>query len=243
MCILLAWLKRRVRVPPSAAGLPPRPRERPTSHHTASLRSNIVHFRGVDSSIVLILGGGIPRPIEDFPESLSQAILAGILLVGRLGVTFSKVMLFYSTFLGSPLWAWEFHPLQLSFWSSQALWYPESYFTCFRKAFGKSTSQCYILRAATSAESQEEPARLGVSAREMCTLRPRQNGYLAQRVPSICLASSFRMCLHCEVLKPWASLCLGGNRLGGTPRFPNSPRIWCAEHAWTVLFLNGNIRC
>ena len=30
--------------------------------------------------------GGIPRPIGDFPESLSQAILVGIILVGRLGV-------------------------------------------------------------------------------------------------------------------------------------------------------------
>ena len=29
---------------------------------------------------------GIPRPIRDFPESLSQAILVGIMLVGRLGV-------------------------------------------------------------------------------------------------------------------------------------------------------------
>ena len=27
------------------------------------------------------------------------------------------------------------------------------------------------------------------------------NGYLAQRVPSLFLAHSFRMCLHCEVLK------------------------------------------
>ena len=30
--------------------------------------------------------GGIPRPIGYFPESLSQAILVGIMLVGRLGV-------------------------------------------------------------------------------------------------------------------------------------------------------------
>ena len=36
--------------------------------------------------------------------------------------------------------------------------------------------------------------------------RHRLNGYLAQRVPSLFLASSFRMCLNCEVLKgmfPW----------------------------------------
>ena len=40
---------------------------------------------GFDSSIILIRRGGIPRPIGDFPESLSQAILVGMMLVGRLG--------------------------------------------------------------------------------------------------------------------------------------------------------------
>ena len=53
---------------------------------TANLRTNIVDFRGFDSSIILILRGGIPRPTGDFPESLSQAILVGIMFVGRLGV-------------------------------------------------------------------------------------------------------------------------------------------------------------
>ena len=43
-------------------------------------------FRGFDSSVVLILRGGIPRPIVDFPESLSQAMLVGCNVVGRLGV-------------------------------------------------------------------------------------------------------------------------------------------------------------
>ena len=43
-------------------------------------------FGGFDSSIVLIQKGGILRPIGDFPESLSQAILVRIMLVGRLGV-------------------------------------------------------------------------------------------------------------------------------------------------------------
>ena len=43
-------------------------------------------FQWVDSNTVLILRGGIPRPIGSFPKSLSQAILAGIILVGRLGV-------------------------------------------------------------------------------------------------------------------------------------------------------------
>ena len=32
-------------------------------------------FRGFDSSIMLIIRGGIPRPIRNFPESLSQAML------------------------------------------------------------------------------------------------------------------------------------------------------------------------
>ena len=43
-------------------------------------------FRGFDSSGILILRGGIPSPIGNFPESLSQAILVGVILVGRLGV-------------------------------------------------------------------------------------------------------------------------------------------------------------
>ena len=53
---------------------------------TANLRTNIMDFRGFDSSIILILRGGIPRPIGDFPESLSQAMLVGVMLVGGLGV-------------------------------------------------------------------------------------------------------------------------------------------------------------
>ena len=53
---------------------------------TANLRTKILDFRGFDSSIILILRGGILRPIGNFPESLSQAILVGIMLVGRLGV-------------------------------------------------------------------------------------------------------------------------------------------------------------
>ena len=43
-------------------------------------------FRGLDSSITLILRGGILMSIRNFPEILSQAILVGIMLVGRLGV-------------------------------------------------------------------------------------------------------------------------------------------------------------
>ena len=48
--------------------------------------TNIVDFRGFDSSLILIVRGGIPRPKGSFLESLSQAMLAGVMLVGRLGV-------------------------------------------------------------------------------------------------------------------------------------------------------------
>ena len=37
--------------------------------------TNIVDFGGFDSSIILFLRGGIPRPIGDFPDNLSQAML------------------------------------------------------------------------------------------------------------------------------------------------------------------------
>ena len=46
----------------------------------------IVDFRGFDSSVILILRGGIPRFTGDFPESLRQAMLVGITLVGKVGV-------------------------------------------------------------------------------------------------------------------------------------------------------------
>ena len=44
---------------------------------TANLPTNIVDFRGFDSNIMLILRVGIPRPIGDFPESLTRAMLVG----------------------------------------------------------------------------------------------------------------------------------------------------------------------
>ena len=49
------------------------------------------------------------------------------------------------------------------------------------------------------APGPREPAR----ARDHNTVsfRHRLNGYLAQRVPSLLLASSFRKCLNCAVLK------------------------------------------
>ena len=57
-----------------------------TGENTANLHTKILDFRGFDSSRILTLRGGIPRPMGNFPESLSQAILVGVILVGRLGV-------------------------------------------------------------------------------------------------------------------------------------------------------------
>ena len=53
---------------------------------TANLPTNIVEFRGFDSSVMLFLRGGILRPKGDFQGSLSQAMLVGTMLVGGLGV-------------------------------------------------------------------------------------------------------------------------------------------------------------
>ena len=49
-------------------------------------RLTIVDLKGLDSSIILILRGGILMSVGHFPESLSQAILVGIILVGKSGV-------------------------------------------------------------------------------------------------------------------------------------------------------------
>ena len=54
--------------------------------NTPNLPTNIVDVRGFDSSIILIQRGGTLMSIGDFPESSSQVMLAGIILVGRLGV-------------------------------------------------------------------------------------------------------------------------------------------------------------
>ena len=45
---------------------------------TANLSTKILDYRRFDASRILILRGGIPRPIGNFPESLSQRILVGI---------------------------------------------------------------------------------------------------------------------------------------------------------------------
>ena len=48
---------------------------------TANLRTKILDFRGFDSSRLFILRGGIVMLIGDFPESLSQQLLVGIIFV------------------------------------------------------------------------------------------------------------------------------------------------------------------
>ena len=55
-----------------------------------NLPTNIVDFRGFDSSIILILRGGLLMSTGDFPESLSQALFVGIMLVGRWGAPSSS---------------------------------------------------------------------------------------------------------------------------------------------------------
>ena len=61
---------------------------------TANLCTNIMDFRGFDSSIILILRGGVLMSIGDFSGSLSQAILVGIMLVGRLSVWKRDITIF-----------------------------------------------------------------------------------------------------------------------------------------------------
>ena len=55
-------------------------------YDTPNPPTNIVDFRGFDSSIMLCFRGGILMSIEDLPESLTQAMLVGTVLVGELGV-------------------------------------------------------------------------------------------------------------------------------------------------------------
>ena len=55
-------------------------------HTRPNLPTNIAGFRECDSSVILIQRGGTPRPKGDFPERLTQAMLVGTMLVGRLGV-------------------------------------------------------------------------------------------------------------------------------------------------------------
>ena len=54
---------------------------------TANLRTEIMELRGFYPSRILISRGGILMSIRIFPEMLSQRILVGIFVVGRLGVS------------------------------------------------------------------------------------------------------------------------------------------------------------
>ena len=59
---------------------------------TPNLPTKIVDFRGLDSSTILTLRGGILRPIGDFPEVLTRAMLAGAMLVGGFGRSVRQVV-------------------------------------------------------------------------------------------------------------------------------------------------------
>ena len=59
----------------------PLPARNPPLKDSPNLPTNIVDFRGFDSSTILNMRGGVPRPIGDFPESLSQAMLVGIMIL------------------------------------------------------------------------------------------------------------------------------------------------------------------
>ena len=52
---------------------------------TTNLRTKILDFSGFDASENLVLRGGILMSIGNFPDVLSQRILAGTILVRRLG--------------------------------------------------------------------------------------------------------------------------------------------------------------
>ena len=56
-------------------------------YYTTNFCTQILDFGGFDSSIIFIVRAGTLMPIRDFPESLSQGILVGIILERRLGVS------------------------------------------------------------------------------------------------------------------------------------------------------------
>ena len=72
--------------------------------NTANLRTKILDFRGFDSSIILSVRGGIPRPIGNFPESLSRGTLVGIILVGRFGVNTNVCQPLWRSFVSTLKW-------------------------------------------------------------------------------------------------------------------------------------------
>ena len=64
-------------------------------HSTPNLPTNIVGFKGLDPRMMSIQRGGVLTSVGNLPESLSQAMLVGTMLVGRLGVLFGPSMLSY----------------------------------------------------------------------------------------------------------------------------------------------------
>ena len=49
--------------------------------------TNIVGFRGLDSSTFFILNDGIRTPMSDFPDILHQAMMVQIIIVGGLDIS------------------------------------------------------------------------------------------------------------------------------------------------------------
>ena len=67
-------------IPRPTASWPSMARPRPETHElTANLLTKILDFRGLDSSIILILRGGILMSVWNFPESLSQILVGKFL--------------------------------------------------------------------------------------------------------------------------------------------------------------------
>ena len=62
-----------------------RSRESKSEWNTPNLPTNIVEFKGFDPNIILIIRGGILRPIGDLPESLSEAMLVGCNISREIG--------------------------------------------------------------------------------------------------------------------------------------------------------------
>ena len=99
---------------------------------TASLRTKIMDFRGSDSSRILILRGGILRPIGNAPESLSQRIL-GIILKGSLGVSHRGAL------------------EDLKLWST---WFKQSVGACAKSTHSQLVRYCSTLRTDGTDETQ-----------------------------------------------------------------------------------------
>ena len=51
---------------------------------TINFPTNTMDFRGLDSGVISSTRGGTPGPTGNWPQSLSQAILVGVMLVGKL---------------------------------------------------------------------------------------------------------------------------------------------------------------